>query len=150
MSDDQVLAVLSHELGHAVHKDAPRLLLQQIGIFALYAVVIAVILQSDPLAQAFGLSGAHFGFALVLFFILISPINLLLGVPTNYLSRRAEYRADAFSAEHVDKQHMIGALKVLVKENFANLNPHPLAVWLHYSHPTMADRLGALEKLKSV
>jgi len=150
MSDDQVLAVLAHELGHAVHKDAPRLLLQQMGIFALYAAVIAVILQSDPLAQAFGLTGVHFGFALVLFFILISPINLLLSVPTNYLSRRAEYRADAFSAEHVDKQQMIGALKVLVKENFANLNPHPLAVWLHYSHPTMADRLGALEKLKSV
>jgi STE24 endopeptidase len=42
---------------------------------------------------------------------------------------------------------MVGALKVLVKENFGNLTPHPLQVLLTYSHPPMHDRLAAIDKL---
>ncbi len=145
MSDDEILAVLAHELGHAVHKDTWRLLGRQLAVMALYAVGIGFILQSHGLFTAFGFHGVHFGFGVILFSILLEPFSLLLGIPLNFLSRQAEYKADAFASEQTDASWMISALKVLSRENLVNLNPHPLSVRLYYSHPPMRDRIGALQ-----
>ncbi len=147
LSEDEILAVLAHELGHAMHKDAPKMILQRAFIFGIYALILGLIMQSASLGTAFGLSGIHLGFGLILFSILIEPLDFLLGIPLNYLSRKAEYAADSFSTKYVDKKHMISALRILVKENYANLNPHPLFILLHYSHPAASERLGAIEKL---
>ena len=145
MSEDEINAVLAHELGHAVHKDVPRMLLQQIILFGAYLALFGLIAGSAGLPQAFGLSGAHFGFSLLLFSILISPLDLLLDIPLNFLSRKAEYAADAFSGVHADRVSIKSALIRLAQENLSNLNPHPLYVLLHYSHPTLAERLKAIE-----
>jgi len=146
MSEEEILAVLAHELGHAVHKDVPKILLQQILMIGAYLALFGLVAGNNALAQAFGLSGAHFGFSLLLFSILISPLDLLLDIPLNFLSRKAEYAADAFSADLVDKGAIQGALRILAQENLANLNPHPLYVLLHYSHPPLAERLAAIAK----
>ena len=146
MSEDEVLAVLGHELAHAVHKDTWRLLAQQIAVAALYATGIGLVLQSPGLFAAFGFSSVHFGFSMILFSILFEPISVLLGIPLNLVSRKAEYRADQFSAQHTDAKWMVSALQVLSRENLANLNPHPLAVLLYYSHPPMNERIGALNE----
>ncbi len=148
MNEDEIVSVLAHELGHAVFKDTFRMFIQQALVFALYALLIGFIFQSDALATAFGLSGVHFGFGLVLFSILISPINLLLGIPLSYLSRKAEYKADDFAQKLTNPEHMISALKVLAREVLVNLNPHPLYVLLYYSHPPMKERIQALELKK--
>lgn len=147
LGEDEILSVLAHELGHAVHKDVPRLLGLQIAVFGLYAAAIGFILQSAALAQAFGLSGVHFGFSLVLFSILISPLMFLLSIPLNYISRKAEYAADAFAARLAGKEASTSAFKILAQENLANLNPHPLYVWFHYSHPPIPERLRAIDEL---
>ena len=144
LDDQEILSVLAHELGHAVHKDVTRMLGLQIVLFGLYAVVIGFILQSASLAQAFGLSGVHLGFSLILFSILISPLELILSIPINFISRKAEYAADAFAAKLVGKDSTMNAFKVLAQENLANLTPHPVYVWVHYSHPTIPQRLEAI------
>jgi len=144
MSEDEIVSVLAHELGHAVHKDVPKILLQQILMIGAYLALFGLVAGNNALAQAFGLSGAHFGFSLLLFSILISPLDLLLDIPLNFLSRKAEYAADAFSADLVDKGAIQGALRILAQENLANLNPHPLYVLLHYSHPPLSARLAAI------
>ena len=144
MGEEEILAVLAHELGHAVHKDAPRLIAQQIAVFGLYAALIGGVLQSPALAQAFGLTGVHFGFSLILFSLLIAPIDLALSLPLNFLSRKAEYAADAFSVGLTGPAPMASALRILAQENLANLNPHPLYVRLHYSHPPLSARLAAI------
>jgi STE24 endopeptidase len=140
--------VLAHEIGHAKHFDEIRLILQQIVVFGLYALMINFVVSSTELATAFGLSEPSFAFGLVLFTFLVSPIEFLLGIPTNYLSRKAEYAADAFAAKLGYRQNMITALKKLTTENFGNLNPHRSTVLLTYSHPPMHLRLAALESLK--
>ena len=145
MSDDEIVAVLAHELGHAVHKDTWRLLARQIVVMGLFAVGIGFVLQVPAFYTAFGFSDVHFGFATILFSILLEPISLLLGIPLNLLSRQAEYKADAFAAEQTDRKWLISALKTLSRENLANLNPHPLSVHLYYSHPPMGERIGALQ-----
>lgn len=145
MSDDEILAVLAHELGHAVHKDTWRLLGRQVAMMAFVAAGIGLILQSPGLYLAFGFSGVHFGCGLILFSILLEPVALLLGVPFNLLSRKAEFKADAFAAEQTDAVWMVSALKALARENLVNLNPHPLAVLLYYSHPPISERIAAAQ-----
>jgi len=149
MSEEEILSVLAHELGHATYKDTTSMLFQRVVMFLLYAVTLGIILQSEGLATGFGLSGIHFGFGLLLFTVFISPLNFILGIPLNYYSRVAEYRADRFAAKNVSQQSMITALKVLAKENFSNLTPHPLYVLLNYSHPTISDRITSIENNRS-
>jgi STE24 endopeptidase len=146
LENDEILSVLAHELGHAIHKDVPKMLGLQIAMFGLYAIVIGFILQSASLAQAFGLSGMHLGFSLILFSILISPLELILSFPLNAISRKAEYAADAFATEYVGKEATMNAFKVLAQENLANLTPHPFYVLMHYSHPTIPQRLEAIHQ----
>ncbi len=145
MSDDEIVAVLAHELGHATYKDAPRMLIQQVFVMALYVGLIGFILNTPAFFTDFGLSGVHFGFMLILLVVLIEPIDTLIGVGTMYLSRKAEYRADAFAKKHTSQEAMQSALKTLVKEDYVNLTPHPLHVKLYYSHPPVSERLSALE-----
>ncbi|HCZ24676.1 MAG TPA: peptidase M48 [Acholeplasmataceae bacterium] len=147
MSEDEIVAVLAHELGHAVNKDTWRMLFQQIIVILLYAAGIGFVLGSSALATSFGLSGTHFGFALILFMILFEPFEILLSIPLSALSRKAEYKADQFAVSHTSKEAMISALKVLSREDLVNLNPHPLAVIIYYSHPPMKERIGAIEAL---
>lgn len=145
METDQILAVLAHEFAHGKYKDVQRMFIQQALVFALYTALVAVVLQTEALYTAFGLDGIFFGFALILFMVLISPIDFLLGIPMSWLSRRAEYRADAFAAGYMGATPMIEALRVLAKEDLADLNPHPYLVTAYYSHPPMSLRIGALE-----
>lgn len=145
MSEEEVIAVLAHELGHAVNKDTWRLVAFQVVGLAIYAVFIGLLFQTPGFFTAFGFSGPHFGFALVLLTILIRPLDLLLDIPGNACMRREESRADRFSADHTSGQSLILALKALSRENLANLNPHPLAVYLYYNHPPVNERVRALE-----
>ena len=77
------------------------------------AALIALLffLASDSMAQAFGFQEAHLGFALILFSILTEPIGILLGIPLSSLSRKAEFRSDAYAAKNYDADSMIRALK---------------------------------------
>jgi STE24 endopeptidase len=146
LKEKEILAVLAHEIGHAKHFDEIRMLLQQILVFGVYALIINLVVSSQSLATAFGFIGPFFGFGLILFTILIEPLDFLLGLPVNYLSRRAEYAADRFAVKQGYKLPMLSALKTLTTENYGNLTPHPLQVLLTYSHPPMSDRLAAIEK----
>ncbi len=149
LSKEEVLAVLAHELGHAMHRDIPRMLFLQILLLGFYALTLGFLLQSEALATAFQLQGIHFGFALVLFGIFMTFIDPVVSIPLNYLQRKAEYKADAFSVRYVGALAMKNALCVIAKENYANLTPHPWYVLLHYSHPPMALRLAAIDKVSA-
>ena len=147
LSEDEILAVLAHEFGHMVHKDIPKMMIQRKFMYLVFVGMIIGIFVTKNLFIDFGLPIRHVGFTLILFTLFLEPIGLLLGIITNYLSRQAEYIADAYSASLIDKKHMLSALKKLVKENFSNLNPHPLYEKIHYTHPKISDRIEAIENL---
>lgn len=77
--------------------------------------------------------------------MLISPISQITGLGINLLSRKNEYQADAFARETYNAKNLEAALIKLHVENLSNLEPHPAYVFLHYSHPTLMQRLGALQ-----
>lgn len=147
LTEDEILAVLAHELGHATHKDTLKGLLRTLLLLFVYVGMVALILLTPSLFTAFGLSGVHFGFTLVLLFILLEPVQILISLFTNYESRKAEYKADRFAALNTSKEAMISALRKLSVENFSNLTPHPLYVKIHYSHPPISSRIEAISKI---
>ena len=150
LTEDEVMSVMAHEIAHSLHKDVHRMIGENVLVFGVYAAVLGFLFQTPEFALAFGFDQAHFGFTLILFSVLISPISFLVNVPRMYLSRVAEFKADAYSATKVDRSHMMSALTTLAREDLGNLTPHPLYVALYYSHPPMSQRLAALSKLPSL
>lgn len=143
-SIDEIVSVLAHEIGHAKHRDVLRnvfISIVQIGVFL---AILTVFLSSAALAEAFGFTETNLGFSIILFGILMEPVGIVIGIPLSAISRKAEYQADAFAGKVGYKEALISALKVLAKENYANLTPHPVVVKLTYSHPTVSQRIEAL------
>src|SRR6201999_4289087 len=96
----------------------------------------------------FGGTLSSYYVGLVLYFILIRPLAVLLGIGMNYWSRRDEFAADRFAAESMgDPNPLIQALKRLSKDSLSNLTPHPLLVSLHFTHPPVLARVLELKKL---
>lgn len=144
MGTDEIVAVLAHEVGH-YRKN-------HIWInFALGALQSAIILyifsriaQSVNLSVALGYENASepvFHLSLLAFGFLFSPIETIVSLFTNVLSRRMEFQADAFATDHGLGQPLISGLKKLSAENLSNLTPHPVYVFVNYSHPPLLDRV---------
>lgn len=147
MTTDEICAVFAHEMGHGLHKDT----LRNQGLSFLQMLVIGVLawltLRTPEIWPAFGFDSVNYGFAMILImgveFALIAP---LFGLLTNYLSRRAEYRADQQAVQESYGEELISALKKLSRENLSDLAPSPLLVKLEYSHPTLSQRIEAIRK----
>jgi STE24 endopeptidase len=148
MSPDEIVAVLAHEIGHSKHKHIYSGIIQSSVMISVNLGVLLFTLKSPVLSTAFGFEDAHFGFGLIIFGVLLSPISIIIGAITSGISRKHEYQADKYAVDNGYKVPMINALKILSKENFSNLTPHPLYVKLTYSHPPVADRLQAIEGIE--
>ncbi len=146
MSVDEIVAVLAHEIGHSKHKHIISGMFQSIIVFSIYLGVLLFTLNSPEISMAFGFTNANFGFGIIIFSVLLSPISILIEAISSGISRKHEYQADEFASKNWSKIHIENALKVLTKENFSNLTPHPLYVKLTYSHPPVADRINMIRK----
>lgn len=147
MTDEEILSVLAHEFAHGKHKDVQRMFVEQALQMALFSALVFVVLTTESLYTAFGFDSVFFGFGIILFAVLISPVDYILSPITMALSRKAEYKADAYSVSLLGKDSMISALKRLAKESLSDLNPHPFVVFMYYSHPPMSLRIAAIESL---
>lgn len=149
MSNEEIVAVLAHEIGHSKHKHIYFNLINASFNILLYFAVLYLVLSQSVIMSAFGVDTVLFGFALLLFGTFVSPIGIVIELISAYYSRKHEYEADYYAASKYNKDPMISALKVLSRENFSNLTPHPLFVKLRYSHPPTSDRIRAIQKGKA-
>ncbi len=147
---EEVVSVLAHEIGHYKHRDSLKNLVFSILQTGLYLGMLTYFLDSAKLSESFGFTSAHIGFSIILFEILIEPLDILMNIPFSWLSRRAELRADDFSGKAGFKDAMISALKVLARENYANLTPHPLVVKMTYTHPPISQRISTLQQMRQI
>lgn len=143
----EIVSILAHEVGHYKKKH----ILKGIIIGALHTgfllFLLSIFLGSAGLYLAFGIEQPSIYTGLLFFGMLYTPIELLLSLGMNMMSRRHEYQADRFAAETVGEPHsLIEALKKLSSDNLSNLTPHPFYVFLNYSHPTLLQRLHAIEQ----
>ncbi|MBC15565.1 MAG: peptidase M48 [Desulfovibrio sp.] len=146
-SVEEITAVLAHEVGHSKRGHIRKqLILATIKTGAVF-YLLSLFLDSKGLFDAFGMEHMSVYAGLVFFTLLYTPISMVLGVVGNYLSRKYEFEADAFAAETTNNPGaMISALKKLSANNLSNLTPHPLVVWLEYSHPPVLERVRVLKK----
>ncbi|NCD33428.1 MAG: M48 family peptidase [Spartobacteria bacterium] len=151
-TEDELVAVLGHEIGHWKKGHIRKQLIISLILSAVMFKLMALFIFDAHWYQAVGISyeavngtAAPFYAGMMVFMIVFSPLNYLLSIFGNALSRRFEYQADRFAAETLhSSEPMISALKKLSVDNLSNLTPHPLVVALEYSHPPVIQRIAAL------
>jgi STE24 endopeptidase len=145
MSDEEIVAVLAHEIGHYKKKHVLRSLVFSVILTGLMLFLFSLVIDSPLLSKAMGAEVPSFHLGLIVFGILYSPLSLLIGLITNYISRSNEFEADRFVHDNYDPGILAGALKKLSVKNLSNMIPHPVYVFFHYSHPPLLERLAKLE-----
>ncbi|MCK4751774.1 MAG: M48 family metallopeptidase [Bacteroidales bacterium] len=146
LKEEEIVAVLAHEVGHNKKRHTTSGLVLSVLQTALTLYLFSLFVGVDSFAVALGGSEASFHLGLIAFGVLYSPISTLLGIGTNMFSRRNEYHADRYAREHYGSEELISSLKILSKNNLSNLTPHPAYVFFHYSHPTLLQRIRALRE----
>jgi STE24 endopeptidase len=144
----ELVAVLAHEVGHFKRRHVPKMLALAILHFGVLFYLLSVVLAEPGLHRAFYVEQPSVAAGLVFFSLLYTPVELVLAVILNALSRRHEYEADRFAAETLGTGAPLArALERLAIENLSNLTPHPLVVALEASHPPVVRRIRALDSM---
>lgn len=143
---DELVAVLAHEVGHYKKKHIRTNLVLGLIQTTIMLFLLSLFLDSESLSAALGASVPSFHINILAFGLLYSPLSEATGLLMNYISRKHEYEADAFATETYNGEPMKSALKKLSADNLSNLTPHPLYIFCHYSHPTLLQRLKAIDQ----
>ncbi|NOR75764.1 MAG: M48 family metalloprotease [Draconibacterium sp.] len=145
LENDELVAVLAHEIGHNKKKHVIQGLLIGLMQTGIVLFIFSLLINNPNLSRALGVESPNFHIGLVAFGILYSPVSFILGIFMNMLSRKNEYEADKFAAENYNPKPLASALKKLSVTNLSNLTPHKTYVYFHYSHPTLLQRLAYLK-----
>lgn len=141
----ELVAILAHEMGHYKKKHIIQSLILGILQMGFTLYLLSLFISYPGLFEAFYMPRPSVYAGLIFFAMLYSPLDFLIGLFMQRLSRRNETEADHFSIETTqDPQSMVDALKKLSVDNLANLLPHPFYVFLNYSHPPVLQRIKAI------
>ena len=147
LENDEIVAVLAHEVGHYKRKHILYNLTLSIILTGFALFVLSLFIKTPVLSLALGVSLPSFHIGLIAFGILYSPVSQILGVFMNYMSRKFEYQADNYAKNTFSASPLISSLKKLSKNSLSNLTPHYLYVFFHFSHPTLLERIKNLKKI---
>lgn len=144
----ELVAVLAHEIGHYKKKHIVKGMVVSVLHAGVMFYLLSLFLTHPGLFEAFYMQQPSIYAGLIFFALLYTPIELVLAIFMNLFSRKNEYEADRFAAETTGQpENMITALKKLSVDSLSNLTPHPLMVFLHYSHPPVLQRIAAMRRL---
>ncbi len=148
LEDDEIVAVLAHEVGHYKKNHIIINLFASILSTGFTLWILSLFIGSPLLSEALNVSQPSFHIGLIAFGVLYTPVSEITGLLMNYLSRKFEYQADNYAKTTFSAPPLISALKKLSKNSLSNLTPHPAYVFMHYSHPTLLERFKSLKKVK--
>ena len=144
LTTEEIVGVLAHEVGHYKHHHTLLSSLEGFASNLLMFWLFSLFIGSSALAAAAGCAQPSFHVNLAVFSLIYTPLSLLLDIGTNIISRRHERQADAFAAARGMGPAEASALKKMSAKSLANLTPHPVVVFVEYSHPTLYERVKAL------
>jgi len=112
--------------------------------------LVAWLARQSWFVGAFGMDGGtSIAPALLLFSLLAGTVSFWFTPLSNVISRKFEYEADCYAAQTMrEVRSLIAALRKLNEKNLGNLCPHPVYSGFYYSHPTLAERQGALRSIE--
>lgn len=146
-TDEELVGVLAHEIGHYKKKHTLTGTIISILQTGLMLYILSLFIGNPILSQALGAEQGSFHLGILAFGLLYSPLSLLLGLAMNGLSRKNEFTADRYAGENFKPKPLMNALKKLSVNHLSNLHPHPAYVFFYYSHPPLLERLRALNKI---
>ena len=145
LDEDQIVAVLAHELGHFRRKHVVK----NMAVMALLSLIGLAVLGWASAESWFysglGVTSESNAMALVLFMLVIPVFSFFLHPMMTALSRKYEYEADAYAASVSSSEHLIEALVALYQENASTLTPDPLVSAIYDSHPPASLRIAQLQ-----
>jgi STE24 endopeptidase len=145
---DELVWVLAHEIWHYRGKHTLQMLSFSILQTWFMLFVFGLALKFPEVSIALWASEWSFWVWAIAFWILFTPISIVLWLFGNILSRKNEYEADEFAWIMYKPEKLKQALIKLSRNNLSNLRPHPAYEFFHYSHPTVLKRLKALSNIK--
>lgn len=149
LNTPEIVAVLAHEMGHYKLKHIFKMLFASILQTGIMFYLLSIFLDNRDLSQAFLMEETSIYSSLVFFGFLYSPINILISILFNAFSRNNEFAADRYAAKTTGwPEELISSLKKLSQANLSNLTPHPVMVFVHYSHPPVLARIGKLRQFR--
>ncbi len=146
LEEEEIVAVLAHEVGHYKKKHIIFNLISSILLTGLTLYILSLFISNPLLSNALGVEVPSFHIGLIAFGLLYSPISEITGLIMNLFSRAFEYQADDYAKNTYKAKPLITSLKKLSKNSLSNLTPHPAYVFMHYSHPTLLERIVNLRK----
>lgn len=149
LDTQEIVAVLAHEIGHYKKKHTLQGMFTSVCYTGIILFLLSLFLGNRDIAIALGGEEASFHLGMIAFSVLFTPVSLIICIFSSILSRKNEYQADAYAAGFGLSEALVSGLKKMHVKSLSNLNPDPLYVFFYYSHPTLLQRVRALENLKS-
>ena len=146
LDEEEIISVLAHEVGHYKCKHIIFNLFASILLTGLTLFILSIFISNPLLSNAIGVEIPSFHAGLIAFGLLYSPISEITGLIMNYFSRKFEYQADDYAKNTYKAEPLISSLKKLSKNSLSNLTPHKAYVFMHYSHPTLLQRIQNMRK----
>ena len=147
LTEEEIVAVLAHEVGHYKKRHTLRSMVVSVIQMGVLFWLFSLCVNNVALSEALGGDRAYFQMGLIAFAILYSPVNLIFGVGMNVWSRNNEYEADAFAARYYEGDYLVSGLKKISVKSLSNLTPHPLYEYIYYSHPSLLKRIDAVKRI---
>lgn len=149
LTEEEIVAVLAHEIGHYRKRHTLRSMGVSILQMGIILWLFSLCVNCAALSEALGGDRTYFQLGLIAFAILYSPVSLVLGIGMNVWSRHNEYEADGFAARNYEGAYLVSGLKKISVKSLSNLTPHPLYEYIYYSHPSLLKRIGAINVFKN-
>lgn len=148
-TNDEILTILSHEIGHHKKKHVLTGTLISIIHTGVVLYLMSFFIFDARLYLTFGMESQAIYAGLIFFSLLFSPLEVILGILMKILSRKNEFEADNYAVSTTNLfNEFISALKKLSKSNLSNLTPHKLNVFLNYSHPPVLERINNIKRIR--
>ena len=145
-STEEIVSVVAHEIGHYKKKHIITGTILGVIETGIMLFIFNLFMNDSDLFAVFSVDTVSIYCGLVFFSMLYSPISMVTSIFTTAMSRKNEFEADAYALETTQKpEPLISMLKGLSASNLSHLTPHPLMVFLSYSHPPVVDRIAAVQ-----
>ena len=145
LEDEELEAVLAHELGHFKRKHVIKMLIASSILSLLSFAILGWLIDKEWFFTGLGVSETSNAAALLLFMLVLPVFSVFLQPISAYFQRKFEFEADDFASNNAKATKLISGLVKLYKENASTLTPDPIYSAFHYSHPPAAIRIAHLE-----
>ncbi|MCK4819558.1 M48 family metallopeptidase [bacterium] len=148
-TEPELVSILAHEIGHYKKKHILHTIMINILHMGIVFYLLSLFLSHEGLFQTFYMDNYPQYAGFLFFGMLYAPIEVILSILMNLVSRKNEYEADRFALKTTkNPEDLIHALKKLSANNLSNLLPHPFYVFINYSHPPVLQRIRTIRKLQ--